>query len=60
MLKVAFYDAKAYDKRFEHYGGRITCSSLSGNQTNEDTELAKGDGYVFVNDNVNRGDRQTV
>ena len=58
MIKVAFYDTKAYDKpSFEHYG------KMSGVQfkyletkLNEDTaELAKGCNAVcvFVNDTVN-------
>ena len=58
MLKVAFYDAKTYDKpAFEHYGGLHNMQfRYLETKLNEDTaELAKGCDAVcvFVNDNVN-------
>ena len=58
MIKVAFYDAKDYDKpSFEHYGGQhdIQLRFLE-TKLNEDTvDLAKGCDAVcvFVNDTVN-------
>ncbi len=58
MIKVAFFDAKAYDKpSFEHYGSEhgVTFRYLE-TKLNEDTvELAKGCDAVcvFVNDTVN-------
>lgn len=58
MIKVAFYDTKAYDRpSFEHYGelGGVRFKFLE-TKLNEDTaELAKGCDAVcvFVNDNVN-------
>ena len=58
MIKVAFYDAKAYDRpSFEHYGEQndIRFRFLE-TKLNEDTaELAKGCDAVcvFVNDTVN-------
>ena len=58
MIKVAFYDAKEYDKpSFEHYGSQrgIRFRFLE-TKLNEDTvDLAKGSDAVcvFVNDTVN-------
>ena len=58
MIKVTFYDTKAYDRTpFEHYGGLhdIVFRFLE-TKLNEDTvELAKGSDSVcvFVNDDVN-------
>ena len=58
MIKVAFYDTKAYDKpSFEHYGGQhgIRFRFLE-TKLNEDTAaLAEGCDAVcvFVNDDVN-------
>ena len=58
MIKVAFFDAKAYDKpSFEHYGKlRDVQFRFLETKLNEDTvELAKGCDAVcvFVNDTVN-------
>ena len=58
MIRVAFYDAKAYDKpSFEHYGGLHDMQfRFLETKLNEDTvELAKGCEAVcvFVNDSVN-------
>ena len=58
MIKVAFYDAKAYDRpSFEHYGSmhNIRFRYLE-TKLNEDTaDLARGCSAVcvFVNDDVN-------
>ena len=58
MIKVAFYDAKAYDKpSFEHYGEQNDLRfRWLATKLNEDTaDLAKGCDAVcvFVNDDVN-------
>ena len=58
MIKVAFYDAKEYDKpSFEHYGQEHDVQlRFLETKLNEDTaELARGCGAVcvFVNDTVN-------
>ena len=58
MIKVALFDAKAYDKpSFEYYGGLHDIQfRFWETKLNEDTvELAKGCDavYVFVNDDVN-------
>ena len=58
MSKIAFYDAKAYDKpSFEHYGSVHGLEfKFLETKLNEDTvELAKGCDAVcvFVNDTVN-------
>lgn len=58
MIKVAFFDAKAYDKpSFEHYGSEHDMQfSFLETKLNEDTvELAQGRDAVcvFVNDTVN-------
>lgn len=58
MIKVAFYDTKAYDKpSFEHYGSLHDVQfRFLETKLNEDTvELAKGCDTVcvFVNDDVN-------
>ena len=58
MIKVAFFDAKAYDKpSFEHYGSEHDMQfRFLETKLNEDTvELAKGCDAVcvFVNDTVN-------
>ncbi len=58
MIKVAFFDAKAYDRpSFEHYGGLHDVQlSFLETKLNEDTvQLAKGCDAVcvFVNDTVN-------
>ena len=58
MIKVAFYDTKAYDKpSFEHYGSLHDVQfRFLETKLNEDTvELAKGCDVVcvFVNDDVN-------
>ena len=58
MIKVAFYDAKAYDRpSFEYYGGQNDVAfRWLETKLNEDTaELAKGCDAVcvFVNDDVN-------
>ena len=58
MIKVAFYDTKAYDKpSFEHYGSLHDVQfRFLETKLNEDTvELAKGCDAVcvFVNDDVN-------
>ena len=57
MIKVAFYDAKEYDKvSFEHYGEQHDIQfRFFETKLNEDTvELAKGSDAVcvFVNDSV--------
>ncbi len=59
MIKVAFYDAKAYDRpSFEHYGALHDMQfRFLETKLNEDTaEFARGCDAVcvFVNDNVNR------
>ncbi len=58
MIKVAFFDAKAYDKpSFEHFGSQAgVCFKYLETKLNEDTvDLAKGCDAVcvFVNDTVN-------
>ena len=58
MIKVAFFDAKAYDKpSFEHYGSEHDMQfRFLETKLNEDTvELARGCDAVcvFVNDTVN-------
>ena len=58
MIRVAFFDAKAYDKpSFEQYGSRHSiCFKYLETKLNEDTvDLAKGCDAVcvFVNDTVN-------
>ena len=58
MIKVAFYDAKDYDKpSFEYYGGQHDMQfRFLETKLNEDTaDLARGCDAVcvFVNDNVN-------
>ena len=58
MIKVAFYDAKAYDRpSFEYYGGQNDMQfRFLETKLNEDTaDLAKGCEAVcvFVNDTVN-------
>ena len=58
MIKVAFFDAKAYDKpSFEHYGSKHDMQfRFLETKLNEDTvELARGCDAVcvFVNDTVN-------
>lgn len=58
MIKVAFYDAKAYDRpSFEYYGGLndIQFRFLETKLNEDTTELAKGCDAVcvFVNDTVN-------
>ena len=58
MIKVAFFDAKAYDKpSFEHFGSQAgVCFKYLETKLNEDTvDLAKGCQAVcvFVNDTVN-------
>ena len=58
MIKVAFFDAKAYDKpSFEHYGSEHNMQfRFLETKLNEDTvELARGCDAVclFVNDTVN-------
>ena len=58
MIRVAFFDAKAYDKpSFEQYGSRHgICFKYLETKLNEDTvDLAKGCDAVcvFVNDTVN-------
>ena len=58
MIKVAFYDAKAYDKpSFEYYGGQNDVQfRFLETKLNEDTvDLARGCDAVcvFVNDTVN-------
>ena len=59
MIKIAFYDAKPYDKpSFEQYGGLHEMKfRFLETKLNEDTvELAKGCDAVcvFVNDIVNK------
>ena len=59
LIKVAFYDAKAYDRpSFEHYGALHDMQfRFLETKLNEDTaEFARGCDAVcvFVNDNVNR------
>ena len=59
MIKVAFYDAKAYDRpSFEHYGALHDMQfRFLETKLNDDTaEFARGCDAVcvFVNDNVNR------
>ena len=58
MIKVAFFDAKAYDKpSFEHYGSEHDMQfRFLETKLNEDTvDLARGCDAVcvFVNDTVN-------
>jgi len=58
MIRIAFYDAKAYDRpSFEHYGGLHDVGfRFLETKLNDDTvELAKGCDAVcvFVNDDVN-------
>ena len=58
MIKVAFYDAKAYDRpSFEYYGGQQDIQfRFLETKLNEDTvDLARGCDAVcvFVNDTVN-------
>ena len=58
MIKVAFFDAKAYDKpSFEHYGSEHDMQfRFLETKLNDDTvELARGRDAVciFVNDTVN-------
>ena len=60
MIKVAFFDAKAYDRpSFEHYGGfhDIQFRFLETKLNGDTVELAKGCDAVcvFVNDDVNAG-----
>ena len=57
MIKVAFYDTKAYDKpSFEYYGGLhgVEFKFLETKLTEDTVELAKGYDAVcvFVNDTV--------
>ena len=67
MIKVAFFSAKAYDKRsfapfLAEYESQVKCDFFDAALTPETASLVEGHDTVctFVNDNVNSDTLQTL